>query len=59
MRVSTASLTNLPEILWDVVLQFTLHEMPKQGLDLIEHTLIWVLSVILYRQERLLSNKQT
>lgn len=43
----------LPEVLRDVVLQFALHQMTKQRLDLVEDALLWLIGIILNRQESL------
>lgn len=37
----------LPEVLRYVVLQFALHQMTKQRLDLVEDTLFWLVRIIL------------
>lgn len=43
----------LPEVLRYIILEFALHQMAKQRLDLIENTLFWLLCVILNGQESL------
>lgn len=47
------TLCYLPKVLRHVVLQFALHQMTKQRLDLIEDALIWLVSVVLDGQESL------
>lgn len=47
------ALCYLPKVLRHVVLQFALHQMTKQRLDLIEDALLWLVSVVLDGQESL------
>lgn len=43
----------LPEVLRYVVLQFALHQVAKQRLDLVENALFWLIGVIFNGQESL------
>lgn len=52
------TLCYLPKVLRHVVLQFALHQMTKQRLDLIEDALLWLVSVVLDGQESLRKHTQ-
>lgn len=43
----------LPEVLWHVVLQLALHQVAKQGLDLVEDAFLRLVCVVLNGKEGL------